>query len=208
MSSRTVTLAGSRIKGGCHVCAFVNSEAEEDRLLLPFLRQGLAENDKVFQIVDDRGRDERLQRLRAVGIDTTLAERSGQLEVHRWERAGLPDGRFDQDAALAMVEDALRNGRQQFGATRLWASMASALQAFASAQDMIAYEARMNQVTSRFDDVVVCTYDLSRFEATIVMDVLRTHPHVVIGGILQENPFYVPPEELLGALRMRRAAAA
>ena len=34
-------------------------------------------------------------------------------------------------------------------------------------------------------------------------DVLRTHPMVIIGGILQENPFFVDPEELLGELRQR-----
>jgi hypothetical protein len=29
------------------------------------------------------------------------------------------------------------------------------------------------------------------------MDVLRTHPSIIIGGILQEIPFFVPPEEFL-----------
>lgn len=35
------------------------------------------------------------------------------------------------------------------------------------------------------------------------MDILRTHPAVLIGGILQENPFYVPPEEFLRELANR-----
>ena len=35
------------------------------------------------------------------------------------------------------------------------------------------------------------------------MDVLRTHPVVIIGGILQENPFFVPPDEFLCELRER-----
>ena len=38
------------------------------------------------------------------------------------------------------------------------------------------------------------------------MDVLRTHPMVVIGGILQENPFFVSPDQLLLEIRERRAA--
>jgi hypothetical protein len=36
-----------------------------------------------------------------------------------------------------------------------------------------------------------------------MMDVLRTHPLVIIGGFLHENPFFVPPDELLGELRAR-----
>lgn len=35
------------------------------------------------------------------------------------------------------------------------------------------------------------------------MDILRTHPMVIIGGILQENPFSVPPDEFLCELRER-----
>jgi len=35
------------------------------------------------------------------------------------------------------------------------------------------------------------------------MDILRTHPMVIIGGILQQNPFFVPPDEFLRELRER-----
>ena len=35
------------------------------------------------------------------------------------------------------------------------------------------------------------------------MDVLRTHPMVIIGGVLQQNPFFVPPDEFLRELRER-----
>ena len=35
------------------------------------------------------------------------------------------------------------------------------------------------------------------------MDIMRTHPMVIIGGILQENPFYVPPDEMLKELKER-----
>ena len=40
------------------------------------------------------------------------------------------------------------------------------------------------------------------------MDILRTHPMVIIGGILKENPFFVPPDEMLQELRQRKRPAA
>jgi hypothetical protein len=49
----------------------------------------------------------------------------------------------------------------------------------------------------------VCTYDLTKFSTALVMDVLRTHPQAIVGGILQENPFYIPPAEFLRELRDR-----
>ena len=38
------------------------------------------------------------------------------------------------------------------------------------------------------------------------MDILRTHPAVIIGGLLQENPFFVPPDDMLNELRARPRA--
>lgn len=96
---------------------------------------------------------------------------------------------------------------RRLGLTRFWANMEWSLEDFPGVDGIVEYESRLNEVTSRFDDVVVCTYDLNRFSATVVMDILRTHPQVIVGGILQENPFYVPPQEFLQELRARDAAA-
>ncbi len=200
---RSVTLAGSMLKRRCHACAFLHDREEEYRLLLPFVREGFEHRDQIFQIVDHRHRDERLNRIGALGVDVAAAEESGQLEVRSWENAYLREGRFDQCAMLALVEEVLTNGRERFGFTRLWANMEWSLEDFPGVDDIVEYESRLNEVTSRFDDVVVCSYDLSRFSATVVIDILRTHPQVIVGGILQENPFYVAPDQFLDELRAR-----
>ena len=40
------------------------------------------------------------------------------------------------------------------------------------------------------------------------MDILRTHPLVVVGGMLRENPFFVEPDEFLREVRQRRGSKA
>ena len=35
------------------------------------------------------------------------------------------------------------------------------------------------------------------------MDIMRTHPAVIIGGVLQENPYFVPPDQMLIEIRER-----
>jgi hypothetical protein len=44
---------------------------------------------------------------------------------------------------------------------------------------------------------------LHQFGAEVVMDIMRTHPAVIIGGILQENPYFVPPDDMLREIRQR-----
>jgi hypothetical protein len=36
------------------------------------------------------------------------------------------------------------------------------------------------------------------------MDIMRTHPMVIVGGMLQANPFWVPPDEFLRELNERK----
>ncbi len=70
--------------------------------------------------------------------------------------------------------------------------------------DLVEFESRVNHVWNCHDDVVICVYDLAKFGAEVVVDMIRTHPMIVIGGILHQNPFFVPPEEFLPELRARR----
>ncbi len=73
------------------------------------------------------------------------------------------------------------------------------------ADDLIEFETRVNYVVSKYPDMLICAYDLTKFGASVVMDALRTHPVVIIGGLLQENPFFVPPDQLLLEIRERRS---
>ncbi len=207
-TQRTVQLARSTVQSSCHACAFFHTRDEEYEVLVPFVQDGLDAGDRNFQIVDKGHLPERLTRLERSGVDTAAAERTGQLEVHPWENAYIRGGRFDQEAMLALIEEVLNAGKRQgFGLTRLWANMEWALEDLPGVHDIVEYETRLNYILPKHDDVVVCSYDLTKFSAAVAMDILRTHPQVIVGGILRENPYYVTPDEFLREVRARDAPA-
>ena len=145
-----------------------------------------------------------MRRLEEAGISPAAARRPGQIEIRGWQDAHLRGGRFDKEAMMTLLEETLRGAKADgFGQTRVWANMEWALEEFPGVEDLVEYETRVNYFLPKYDDLVVCTYDLTRFSASIVVDILRTHPLVILGGILQENPFFVPPDELLRELRAR-----
>ena len=72
--------------------------------------------------------------------------------------------------------------------------------------DLVEFESRVNDVWLRHDDVVVCVYDLTKFGGRTVVDIMRTHPMIMIGTVLLQNPFFVPPQEFLREFRERRSA--
>ena len=89
--------AGSQLGRVRHVCAFFNSADEEYRLLLPFIRDGLACGHKAVHVVAPEQRAEHLRRLTEANIDAAAAERTGQVEVRSTTDTYLHDGHFDPD---------------------------------------------------------------------------------------------------------------
>jgi hypothetical protein len=201
-----IPFAGSQLDETRHVCAFFNSDEEEYRVLLPFMKDGFQCGHKAIHVVNPQQRADHLQRLAAVGIDAAAAEQSGQLEVRINTDVYLPDGRFDQDRMIAVFEQlASGNAQGGFPLSRICCRMDWAVEDQSNVDDVIEFESRVNEVWRRHDDAVICTYHLGQFAGDAVIDIMRTHPLVIIGGILQQNPFYIPPDEFLREFRQRRA---
>jgi hypothetical protein len=204
----SVRCAGGSLGQHRHICAFFNDFDEQHRVLRSFIKEGFERGDKAFHIVDPGLWEDHLQRLAEAGIDVQRARSTGQLEMRRWQDAYLRDDRFDQDAMLALLEEVLQSGAAAgYPLTRFVSRAEAALVNKAGIDSWLEYETRVNYVVPKYNDPVICTYDLSKFSASIVMDMLRTHPVVIIGGVLQENPFFVPPDQFLLEIRARRRSA-
>src|SRR5437588_10392910 len=203
-----VQCAGGSLGQHRHSCACFNSVDEEHRVLRSFIKDGFDSGDKAFHIVDPEQQTEHLKRLTESGIDVERAIGTGQLELRRWQDAYLRGDRFDQDAMLGLLEEVIQSGAASgYPLTRLVAHMEWALLDKPGVDDLLEYETRLNYVLPKYDDPVICTYDLSKFGAGVVMDIMQTHPVVIIGEVLQENPFFVPPDEFLLEIRERRGSA-
>jgi hypothetical protein len=167
-----------------HICAFFNSIDEQHRVLRPFIKSGFDRGAKVYHYVDPELREEHLRWLAESGVNVQEAMSAGQLEVQSWLQSGPAAG---------------------YAPTNFMGHMEWALANLPGVGDLVEYETRANYVIAKYEGPVICTYDLTRFNASVVMDALRTHPAVIIGGLLQENPFFVPPDQLLLEIRERQS---
>jgi hypothetical protein len=188
-----------------HVCAFFNSEEEEYRILLPFIRDGFDCGHKAVHLVSPDRHHRHVSHLASAGIDAAEAQRSGQLDLRISTEAYLRDGRFDQDRMLRTFEGIASSSTiGPYPLSRIVCQMQWASKHQSCMHDLIEFEARVNDVWCRHDDAVICVYDLRKISGDTVMDVMRTHPMIIVGGILQQNPFFMPPQEFLRELRQRR----
>jgi enamine deaminase RidA (YjgF/YER057c/UK114 family) len=200
-----IPFAGSHLDQTRHVCAFFNNDDEEYRVLLPFIKDGFQCGHRAIHVVNPEQRQDHLQRLAHGGIDLAAAQQSGQLDLRVNTDVYLPNGRFDQDRMIAAFEQlASGNTAAGYPLSRICCRMDWAVKDQSHIDDVIEFESRVNDVWLRHEDAVICTYHLGQFGGDAVVDIMRTHPMVIIGGILHQNPFYIPPHEFLPEFRQRR----
>ncbi len=192
-----IHLAGSAVGQPRHIGALFASDAERHDVLRPFVAEGLARRERVVHIVGAPHHGRHVQQL---AFD--MAEEQECFHMLPWEEMYLAGGRFDQQAMLGRIRQVLRDGSDRgFPMTRLVAHMEWALEPYPGVEDLIEYESRLNDTP--FHDVVLCAYDLNRFDGRTIMGVLRTHPMVVVGGALYESPFYEEPGTASSSARSR-----
>jgi DNA-binding NarL/FixJ family response regulator len=200
-----IHLAGADVRDTRHVAAFFSSDEERYRILGPFIAEGLMRGEKAFHIIDGGHHDAYVHSLESAGIDVDRAAAQGQIEIAHWDKMYLEGGHFEQQAMLNHFQQ-LFTGRAAEGSprTRAIGYMEWALVPPPSVGELVEYESRLNEFLPNFDDVVVCAYDLAKFDGKVIVDVMRAHPAVIIGCTLHQNPFYAQPSELIEELRQNK----
>jgi hypothetical protein len=179
---------------GDHVCAFYRGSGDRDEVLMPYLRTGITSGDKCICIVDSATTARQVKLL-----DPDDGEHGHQqLDVHIPETSYLAGGGFSREDMLGFWTDHLNAAADDgYPFSRLVGEMTWALRDAPGVEDLVMYEAELNRVAPKYPTVVLCLYDLDRFTGEVIVSIVKTHPKVLIRGMVVENPYYVEPDEFL-----------
>ncbi|HEY8078519.1 MAG TPA: MEDS domain-containing protein [Labilithrix sp.] len=193
------SLADARLHDHYHACAFVMGPTEEQAVIEPFFVEGMKRGEKAVYFVDPEQRDAHHTRLRKSAPSDDL------LEVSTWNDAHMKGGSFDPKRMMASLDEMIRahaaTGKPPM---RIVGQMGWIFANPPGIEQLVAYEATVNEVLNRGKTPTVCVYDVRRLSGSMMMDLLRAHPLTVMNGVLHENPFYTPASEMLRDLERRR----
>ena len=187
------------LQPGDHLCCIYETEKEHRNVLTSYIRRGLEKDQKVIYIVDANTAEEILSYLRQIDYPPEPYLESGQLVLLTQDQSYVRGGTFDPDAMIDLLEEetekALAKG---YSALRVTGEMTWALRGHPGSDRLMEYENKLNQFFPNHQALGLCQYDRTRFDAELLLGVLRTHPIAVIGEETYENFHYIPPGELLG----------
>jgi hypothetical protein len=86
-----------------------------------------------------------------------------------------------------------------YGFARAVGEMTWALRQLPGVEELVGYEAQLNEFLPRYPQVILCLYALDSFSGELLVDVLKTHPKVLLAGMVLDNPYYLEPAEFLAS---------
>ena len=185
---------GITIEAGDHICAFYRGSNQRDDVLLPFLRDGLIAGHKCISVLDGCELSDVSTPL-SIDIDVTDSLATGQLKVLSSDEAYLAGGYFSMQRMLDFwvqeVDASISD--EGFPFVRSVGEMTWALRDVPGVDELVRYEIRLNRFLPRYPQVILCLYDLEQFtDGRILMEMLKSHPKVLMSGQILENPWYLP----------------
>jgi hypothetical protein len=190
-------IPGIEVELGAHLCGLYAGARQRDDVLIPFLEAGLRSGDKCICVVDG---SEPTEIVGALGTDVGDSPRGSgtQLDVFRASDVYLHSGAFSASEIIsswkATISDVMYDGR--FDAVRAVETW-SRRDVVPDTQELLALESEMNRYLPLYPQVILCLYDVERFGGSIVVDLLKTHPHLLLSGAVLDNPYCMTPDEHL-----------
>jgi hypothetical protein len=204
MCQHHITIGGRTLKGVKHICCFYDSSEQLESVFLPYLQEGLEEGEHVVCIFPEGQHANLRKKLEEGGADVAGAESSEQFKVLTEDETYILEGSFAKNRMAGMLKDLLEGAKTTAHPTvRTLGEMSWALRNLAGTDELAEYECMVNELCDTYGCTLACAYDVNKFSGRVLADAFATHSHIVLNGVIHENPHYLPPEEFLRHVRRR-----
>ena len=190
-------VGGLEAEPGDHICGVFSGAAQRDQVLIPFLQTGLAAGDKCICVVDGASPGEIVAALGLAGQAASLTV-GKQLDVYGAADLLLRSGGFSADEVIGAWKAAMSAVMYSayfdlVRAVQVW----SGRDVLPGMAELLLLESEMNRYLPLYPQVMVCLYDMNRFGGDAFMNLVMTHPRVLVNGAVIENPHFLTPDEVL-----------
>jgi hypothetical protein len=181
---------------GSHLCCFYEDKEQQFSVLRPFLGSGIRNGEKCISI-GTSGLSLEVKAELATEFDVRELIEKRALEFI--EEVDLRvKGELDARKVLRFVKSLVaRTLKEGWPSCRIAGEWAWLLQTAEDREGWLEYEAMLNMALPELPAIIICQYNVDEITGRFMMDIMRTHPMVILSGSLYENDYYIEPEEFL-----------
>ncbi len=181
-----------------HACLIYNTNEEQFRYIVPFIKIGLERGERCIYVVDDNSSQTVLDAMQKDGIDTDSAIKTGSLNIITKHDSYLKQGVFEPESMLQFLKESIDSAKAEgYKALRATGEATWLVHGYPGVERFMEYEAKLNDFFPENDILAVCQYNSNRIPPDIILNCIHTHPTVMHDGLVCKNSYYIPPEEFL-----------
>lgn len=184
---------------GMHLAGLYENEAERDEIIFGYLKQGCEDGDQLLYCPSERTEKQFYSEFAGHSPDHTgCLHDSNTFRIVSPKDLYYPKGHFSPTEMIHNLEMFYQeNGQSNRYNVRATAEMDWIKETIKDKTQLMTYEAYLNYFIPDKAWVSICLYNVNELSGDMLMDVLRTHPYTISGGIITSNPYYLPPDEWL-----------
>ena len=188
-------LAGQPFQQGQHICAVYDSLEEQLAVAAHYIADGLQRDERCLYVAESKAALDCFRaRLGTIGVDVDAAEAGTALLLQTSDQAHLLNGHFDSERMLKMLNESIEKALDDgFVGLRTCGDMSWLADTPPGADQVIEYEAVLNELFRNARGLGMCQYDRRRLPARCVeLAGAGAHSTLVVNGTHQTNPNYNP----------------
>ncbi len=195
----------SDLSPGDHICCLYDNEDQLWQPLIPFFKHALVSYHKIIYIADYASFDFFVKYFQKTDIKIADLIAQGQLTFLSYQNTYLSHASFSASYMLNFWQETIKISLDQgYSAVRIISKMDWILGNRVLIQSMLEYESLFTQFLYRYPCLAICQYDCQKFDSKVLLDVLHTHPIVLLGSEVVDNVYYIPHTEFSKQNRTNR----
>lgn len=186
------------VPAGTHICQIFMDEDERNDALLKYLISGLKSGERTACFSEKTDKQKISEFFARNSLSYPDLIQNGALCMSGTREVYFKNNCFDPDRMIELLTSFYKESiRAGHSAARVIGEMLPEVQHIPGGERLLEYESRVSLLVREVPVTSVCQYDARCFDGATIMDIMKVHPHMVVRGVVINNPFYIPPEVFL-----------
>lgn len=184
-----------RISLPAHLCLIYETLAEQFETVGLLVRLGLERGEHCLYLTADNTTESVLAAMRTEGIEVDAALNAGALTILTQPEPLLPDP-LNPDRLIDLLAEAIQAAKiAGFATLRVILEIIGRPDQELTVEQFINFEAKLDTFLLEHGILILCQYNRHHFTQEIILNMIRAHPLVIVGGTIYKNSCYLPPQE-------------
>ena len=183
-----------KMKHGEHYCLIHRNKREQFDVIIPFIVDGLNNNEKCIYLVGQEPKNKLITALTDYKIDVEHYLETHQLDIITDKDSYLLEGgTYGPDMIISVLkqaeQDVLHEG---YAGIRLTGEMSWVHSKLPGTELLLEYKNKLESFFHASRIIAICQYNENGFSPKFLADVIAVHPKVILySKLIADNPFYV-----------------